>query len=164
MQAVIGIGSNMGDSEAEIFQAIHWLGQCHRLICHSSLYRSAPLGGLDQDDFINAVAVIETEHAPQVLLMTMLDYEKKRGRKRIFTHAPRPIDLDLLLYDSAIIDEPDLVVPHPRMHERAFVLVPLLEIMPEAVIPGKGAASLYLDAPLSCQRIERINHEPLEHH
>ncbi len=164
MQAVIGIGSNMGDSEAEIFQAIHWLGQRHRLICHSSLYRSAPLGALDQDDFINAVAVIETEQAPQVLLMTMLDYEKNRGRKRIFAYAPRPIDLDLLLYDNAIIDEPDLVIPHPRMHERAFVLVPLLEIMPEAMIPGKGAARSCLDATLSCQRIERINHEPLEHH
>jgi len=96
--------------------------------------------------------------------MTMLDYEKKRGRKRIFAHAPRPIDLDLLLYDNAIIDEPDLVVPHPRMHERAFVLLPLLEVIPEVLIPGKGAASLYLDATLSCQRIERIDHEPLEHH
>jgi len=88
MQAVIGIGSNMGNSESEIFQAIHWLGQGHRLLCHSSLYRSAPLGVFNQDDFINAVAVIDTEQTPQVLLMTMLDYEK-RGEENVFLHMRR---------------------------------------------------------------------------
>lgn len=112
-----------------------------RLARVSSLYRSAPVGFLDQPDFINAVAQIETALPPRVLLDALLEIERRLGRVRDFANAPRTLDLDLLLYADAICAEPSLTVPHPRMHERAFVMVPLAEIAPEAVVPGRGRVS-----------------------
>jgi 2-amino-4-hydroxy-6-hydroxymethyldihydropteridine diphosphokinase len=109
-----------------------------RLSCVSSLYRSAPVGYLDQPDFLNAVAGIETALAPRALLDALLAIERRYGRVRDFANAPRTLDLDVILYGDLEIDEQGLTIPHPRMQERAFVVVPLAEIAPDIVVPGRG--------------------------
>lgn len=111
-----------------------------RLARVSSLYRSAPVGYLDQPDFTNAVAQIETALTPRALLDQLLAIERRYGRVRDFPNSPRTLDLDILLYGEWIVQEPALTIPHPRMHERAFVLVPLAEVAQDAVIPGRGRA------------------------
>jgi 2-amino-4-hydroxy-6-hydroxymethyldihydropteridine diphosphokinase len=121
----------------------------------SSLYRTAPVGIHNQPDFINAVAALETSLDPLALLAALFDIEAQFGRRRDFHHAPRTLDLDLLLYDDRVIDSPQLRVPHPRMHLRAFVMAPLVEIAPDCVIPGRGRAAAWLPA-VSTQRIERL--------
>ncbi len=145
--AFVGLGSNLGAPEAQLRRAIAALAELAqtRLVAASSLYRSAPLGNTDQPDFVNAVAQIATTLAPQPLLAALLEIEIRFGRERAFRNAPRTLDLDLLLYDQQRIAEPGLEVPHPRMHQRAFVLAPLLEIAPAAVIPGLGPAAPWLE-------------------
>jgi len=98
------------------------------------------MGHADQPDFVNAVVMLDTDLAPHELLDALLEIEKAAGRERSFPNAPRLLDLDLLLYGDQIIGAPGLDVPHPRMHERAFVLAPLVEIAPDAVVPGHGRA------------------------
>ena len=144
--AFIALGSNLGDPESRVRLGIAALAELPQaqLVAASSLYRSAPAGHADQPDFINAVAQLSTGLAPQTLLAALLAIEKRCGRERSFRNAPRTLDLDLLLYDAQNIDEPGLAVPHPRMHERAFVLAPLLEIAPGCVIPGRGPAADWL--------------------
>ena len=127
-----------------------------RLIRHSSLYRAAPTGEPDQPDFVNAVAVLDTALSPRELLRELLTLEARHGRVRSKPNAPRTLDLDLLLLGSQVISEPGLEVPHPRMHQRAFVLVPLVEVTPEALIPGHGSAA-ELAAQLADQRVARIH-------
>jgi 2-amino-4-hydroxy-6-hydroxymethyldihydropteridine diphosphokinase len=144
--AFIALGSNLGDPEGKVrqgFAALAEMPQVQR-VAASSLYRSAAVGHADQPDFVNAVAQLSTGLAPQTLLAALLAIERRFGRERSFRNAPRTLDLDLLLYDAQSIDEPGLVVPHPRMHERAFVLAPLLEIAPACVIPGRGPAADWL--------------------
>jgi len=121
----------------------------------SSLYSSAPVGYLEQPDFINAVIKIETSLEPLALLHALLVLEQENGRTREFQNAPRTLDLDILLYDDLRHHEHGLTVPHPQMHRRAFVLQPLLEIAPDCVIPGVGAASV---AMRNCkdQQLERL--------
>lgn len=154
--AYIGLGSNLEESVAHVQKALEELGELPfiRLLAHSSLYRSAPVGGLDQPDFINAVAYIETTLAPQDLLRALLGIEQKHGRVREYLNAPRTLDLDLLLYDDLQLDEEGLTLPHPRMHERAFVLQPLLEIASISSIPGRGNIRKLL-AACKGQRLER---------
>ena len=144
--AFIGLGSNLGDPESKVRQGIAALAELPQvqLVAASSLYRSAALGHADQPDFINAVAQLSTGLAPQALLAALLAIEKRFGRERSFRNAPRTLDLDVLLYDAQSIAEPGLAVPHPRMHERAFVLAPLLEIAPACAIPGMGPAADWL--------------------
>ena len=146
--AFIGLGANLGEPEAQVRTAIAALGKLPRtrLVKASSLYRSAPVGYKDQPDFINAVAEIETQLGPKALLDELLKIEVRFGRARTFPNAPRTLDLDLLLYGERIIAETGLTLPHPRMHARAFVLAPLAEIAPEAVVPGKGTAATLLAA------------------
>jgi 2-amino-4-hydroxy-6-hydroxymethyldihydropteridine diphosphokinase len=142
--ALIGLGGNLGDAAETLrlaFQALHSLPDT-RLLRASRLYRSRAWGRTDQPDFINAAAMIETSLDARELLDAMLDIEHGAGRER---HAderwgPRTLDLDLLLYGDAVIDEPGLRVPHPHLHERSFALVPLVEIAPDAMIPGIGSA------------------------
>ncbi len=155
--AFIALGSNLGDPEAQLRRAIAALAALPRtrLAAASSLYRSAPLGHADQPDFVNAVAQLSTDLAPQALLAALLGIEKRFGRERSFRNAPRSLDLDLLLYDADRIAEPGLEVPHPRMHQRAFVLAPLLEIARDCVIPGVGSAADWL-ARCGEQAIHRI--------
>lgn len=125
-----------------------------RLLLRSSLYRSAPVGRLDQPDFINAVAQIETSLVPHDLLKALLAIEQRHGRVRESLNAPRTLDLDILLYDQLQCHEHGLTLPHPRMHERAFVLQPLLEIAPDCRIPGQGAVAGLL-AACAGQRLQR---------
>ena len=155
--ALIGIGANLGDPHRSIAAAISALGALpdSALLRSSSLYRTAPVGKTDQPDFFNAAALIETALAPRVLLDALLAIEHAQGRERSVPNAPRTLDLDLLLYGDRMIDEPGLAVPHPRMHERRFVLDPLVEITPYCVIPGRGAASAWL-AKSRDQRVERL--------
>jgi 2-amino-4-hydroxy-6-hydroxymethyldihydropteridine diphosphokinase len=156
-QAFIGLGANLGDPQAQVRRALLAIAglQGTRLVAASSLYRSAPVGHAAQPDFVNAVAEIETRLGAQALLGELLATEARFGRVRQFPNAPRTLDLDLLLYGDRVIAEPGLVVPHPRMHERAFVLAPLAEIAPNIAIPGKGRARTLL-AACSDQKIERI--------
>ena len=144
--AFIALGSNLEDPEMRVRQAIAVLAELpqSQLVSASSLYRTAPIDAADQPDFINAVAQLSTSLAPQSLLAALLAIESRFGRERSFRNAPRTLDLDLLLYDAQCIAEPTLVVPHPRMHQRAFVLVPLLELAPACIIPGIGPATDWL--------------------
>lgn len=146
--AYIALGANLEDPAAQVragFAALAALPQT-RLIARSSLYRSAPVGYADQPDFVNAVAAVQTALAPRALLDALLAIERAHGRVRSFANAPRQLDLDVLLYDELQLHEPGLTVPHPRMHERAFVLLPLAEIAPRCVVPGRGAVADLLRA------------------
>ncbi|HYS51517.1 MAG TPA: 2-amino-4-hydroxy-6-hydroxymethyldihydropteridine diphosphokinase [Burkholderiales bacterium] len=157
MKAFIGLGANLGDPEAQVHRAFAALAELPgtRLLAASSLYRSAPVGVVAQLDFVNAVAEVETALTARALLEALLAEERRFGRTRGFPNAPRTLDLDLLLYGDRVIAEPGLVVPHPRMHERAFVLAPLAEIAPEIAIPGMGRAAALL-AACTDQRVEKI--------
>jgi 2-amino-4-hydroxy-6-hydroxymethyldihydropteridine diphosphokinase len=156
-KAFIGLGANLGDRETQVRRAFATLAELPGtgLLAASSLYRSAPVGVGAQPDFINAVAAIQTRLAPRALLEALLAAERRFGRRREFPGAPRTLDLDLLLYGDRVIAEPGLIVPHPRMHERAFVLAPLAEIAPDIAIPGKGRAAALL-AACTDQKIEKI--------
>lgn len=155
--AYIGLGANLGEPAEQVRSALAALGALAglRLVAASSLYRSAPVGYAAQPDFVNAVAEIITLLDPAPLLAELLAIERRLGRARTFPNAPRTLDLDLLLYADRIIEEPGLVVPHPRMHERAFVLAPLLEIAPDLVIPGRGTVAALL-AMCKDQSVERL--------
>ena len=156
-KAFIGLGANLGDPEAQVRRAFAALTELPgtRLLAASSLYRSAPVAYTVQPDFVNAVAQVETRLGAEALLRELLATEARFGRVRQFPNAPRTLDLDLLLYGDRVIAEPGLVVPHPRMHERAFVLAPLAEIAPDTMIPGKGRAGALLAACVD-QKIEKI--------
>jgi len=157
--AYIALGANLEDPAAQVragFAALAALPQT-RLIARSSLYRSAPVGYADQPDFVNAVAAVETALAPRALLDALLAIERAQGRVRSFANAPRKLDLDVLLYDDVQLHEPGLTVPHPRMHERAFVLVPLAEIAPRCVVPGRGTVADLLRAVDSAS-VTRLAH------
>ena len=142
MKAAVALGSNLGDPEARVrsgFDALASLPRT-RLLARSGLHRTAPVGYADQPDFINACALLDTELGARELLDALLAVEQRHGRVRDVPNGPRTLDLDIVLYGDAVIDEPGLKVPHPRAHERAFVLRPLLEAWPEAAIPGRGSA------------------------
>ncbi|MEJ2256923.1 MAG: 2-amino-4-hydroxy-6-hydroxymethyldihydropteridine diphosphokinase [Woeseiaceae bacterium] len=137
----IGLGSNLDMPERQVGEALDLLDRVGgiRVVSRSSLYRSAPLGGIEQPDFVNAVAAGLTTLEPADLLAALQDIENERGRKRDGTRwGPRIVDLDLLVYGGRTIDEPGLTVPHPGIATRNFVLLPLGEIAPELVIPGLG--------------------------
>ncbi|MEE8426684.1 MAG: 2-amino-4-hydroxy-6-hydroxymethyldihydropteridine diphosphokinase [Woeseiaceae bacterium] len=137
----IGIGSNLNGPVEQVETAFGLLGELpkSRLVARSSLYRSAPFGGIEQPDFVNAVAALETQLDARSLLGQLQHIEQSRGREHGGERwGPRIIDLDLLVYDDVIIDEPDLTVPHPGIAERNFVLLPLREIAPGLEIPGLG--------------------------
>lgn len=142
--AFISMGSNLGDSVANLARARLFLEEGGRVsICHaSSLYRTEPQGDSDQPWFYNQVLQLETELEADALLELFFSVENRLGRVRDAQRrfGPRPIDLDVLLFEDMVIQRPNLIVPHPRMHERAFVLIPLLEIAPEISIPKKGLA------------------------
>ncbi len=143
----IGIGSNLDDPQSQVQAALDALDAHEHcdVIRRSSLYTSEPVGFADQPDFINAVCSLTTTLEPYQLLCELLDMEKTIGRVRShLPNRPRRIDLDLLLYSTRQINSLDLIVPHPRMHERRFVLEPLVEIAPDEIIPGKGFAKFLL--------------------
>jgi 2-amino-4-hydroxy-6-hydroxymethyldihydropteridine diphosphokinase len=133
--AYIGLGSNIGDRAANLGRAIYLISQSVPILVTSSLYQTASEGYKDQPDFLNSVAGVDTGFAAGELLKMLGGVEVKMGRERPFDGAPRVIDLDLLFFDGAVINQPGLEVPHPRMHLRAFVLVPIAEIAPAFVHP-----------------------------
>jgi 2-amino-4-hydroxy-6-hydroxymethyldihydropteridine diphosphokinase len=141
--AYVALGGNLQDPVQQVRSGLADLAALPdtRLTAHSSLYRTPPVGKLDQPDFINAVARLETRLPPERLLQALLDIESRHARVRGERNGPRTLDLDLLLYAEREIRSPDLTVPHPRMHERAFVLVPLAEIAPGLHIPGRGSVA-----------------------
>ncbi|MBS0461989.1 MAG: 2-amino-4-hydroxy-6-hydroxymethyldihydropteridine diphosphokinase [Proteobacteria bacterium] len=140
--ACIGLGGNLGDVPAAIARAIDALDRLPQtqVRCRSRLYRTPAWGLTAQPDFINAAAVLETTLAAPVLLEHLLDIERHAGRVRdaALRWGPRTLDLDLLLYGEAVIAQDGLHVPHPHLHERAFVLVPLAQIAPDVMVPGRG--------------------------
>jgi 2-amino-4-hydroxy-6-hydroxymethyldihydropteridine diphosphokinase len=159
IQAYIGLGSNLANPVSQVrsgFAALSRITQSHVDAC-SSLYRTAPIGRQDQPDFINAVCHLCTLLSPTVLMQTLLAIEQKQGRVREREHGePRILDLDLLLYGDETIQTADLTVPHPRLHERAFVLYPLFELEPALVVPGKGTVRELLEQ-CSGQPVQKLD-------
>ncbi|MCW5622090.1 MAG: 2-amino-4-hydroxy-6-hydroxymethyldihydropteridine diphosphokinase [Burkholderiales bacterium] len=156
-RAYVGVGSNLDDPVVHVREAMTALDQLPltRVVCCASLYRSAPVGKLDQPDFINSVAALDTQLAPEPLLDALLAVEARHGRVRGERNAPRTLDLDLLLYGTQRMHGAHLTLPHPRMHERAFVLLPLAEIDPDALIPGHGSVRALLPQ-VADQRVVRM--------
>ncbi len=155
--AYVGLGANVGDPRRQLQAAIEELARLPgtHLVRASGFYRSAPLGYAEQPDFLNAVVRLDTELPAEALLDLLQEIENRHGRERPFAGAPRTLDLDLLLYGGDTIAMPCLTVPHPRMHERAFVLKPLVEIAPQATIPGRGRADVLL-AGCNDQTVEKV--------
>jgi 2-amino-4-hydroxy-6-hydroxymethyldihydropteridine diphosphokinase len=155
--AYVGIGSNQGDARAHVLAACEELAHLPDtyLAARSSLYRSAPVDA-PGPEYVNAVAALDTELSPAQLLDALQDLERRHGRERPYPNAPRTLDLDLLTYGDTVLASPMLTLPHPRMHQRAFVLQPLLELDPRAEVPGRGRARDLL-AACAGQRIERID-------
>jgi len=145
-RAAVALGSNLEDPEAQVKRGFEELAALPKtsLVAKSRLFRTAPVGYVDQPDFVNACAVIETGLTPRELLGELLAVEKRHGRVRTVRNGPRTLDLDIVLYGDQVIDEPGLTVPHPRAHERMFVLNPLYDAWPEAVIPGRGPVRGFL--------------------
>ena len=151
LRACVGLGGNIGDVAVALRGALAALDGLPgtRLLAASRFYRTPAWGVEDQPDFINAAALLETTLAARDLLDALLAIERAHGRERAADGSrwgPRTLDLDLLLYGDAVIDEPGLLVPHPQLHARAFVLVPLAEIAPGAEVPGRGRVDVLLDA------------------
>jgi 2-amino-4-hydroxy-6-hydroxymethyldihydropteridine diphosphokinase len=133
----LGVGSNLGDKVSNCLRALEEIAISGDTKLHiiSSLYKTDPVGHQDQDWFINCVAQVMTTLAPRRLVRLLQTIEKKMGRTKTFTMGPRIIDLDILFYGAAIVEEPDLIIPHPHLHERGFVLAPLAEIAPDLTHP-----------------------------
>lgn len=149
VRACIGLGGNIGEVDAALRAALAALDALPgtRLLRASRFYRTPAWGVEAQPDFTNAVAVLDTALPARALLDALLDIERAHGRERAADGSrwgPRTLDLDLLLYGESVIDEPGLVVPHPQLHARAFVLVPLAEVAPDAMVPGWGGVSTLL--------------------
>ena len=155
--AYIGIGGNLGDVHAALQDAFAALSALRdtRLVARSSTYRTAPING-PGPDYLNAVAELATGLAPHALLAQLHAIEQQHGRERGLRNAPRTLDLDLLLYGDEHIDTPTLSVPHPRLHLRAFVLVPLAELAPGLVVPGRGAVAQLLHG-VADQLIDKLS-------
>jgi 2-amino-4-hydroxy-6-hydroxymethyldihydropteridine diphosphokinase len=131
----LGLGSNLGDREANLRRALDLLGERVQVKRTSSIYETEPVGFKDQPQFLNLVCCGTTELSPRDLLAFVKSIEAVMGRLPTVRFGPRLIDIDILFYDDLVLDEADLVIPHPRLHERAFVLVPLSEIAPDLVHP-----------------------------
>ncbi|WP_133650230.1 2-amino-4-hydroxy-6-hydroxymethyldihydropteridine diphosphokinase [Paraburkholderia flava] len=154
--AYLGLGANLGDARQTLKDSVVCLAQQHTIsvLAKSSLYRTAPVdaGG---DDYFNCVVKLDTTLPVRHLLALCHKIEHHFGRERPFRNAPRTLDLDILLYGEQSIEEADLIVPHPRLVERAFVLVPLVEIEPNLIIPQRGRADAFL-GDVAGQRIEKV--------
>src|SRR6266481_5819713 len=134
----LALGSNMGDRRGNLAAALQRLREVVEISAISSIYETEPVGYLDQPRFFNIVCYGKTTLSAQELLKYAKDIEVAIGRQPTFRNGPRPIDIDIIFYDELCLTQENLIVPHPRMAERAFVLVPLAEIAPEAVDPGSG--------------------------
>lgn len=147
MKVVIALGSNIGESELILRSAINSIKECVDVFAVSRFYTTAPVGGPEQPDYLNAVLVGDcTELTPIALLHTLQRIEAAAGRTRGIHWGPRTLDLDLIIFGDEILASPELTVPHPRAHERRFVLEPWHEIDPTGVIPGRGAVVQLLES------------------
>lgn len=157
IECYVGLGSNIGSPKKTIIEAIKQLSTLHQsnLSAVSSLYRTPAWGMISQPDFINACVKLSTDLGPQEMLKALLALEKSHGRVRAIQWGPRTLDCDLLLYGNEIIHEPNLTVPHPRMTERAFVLLPLEEIAPQLILNQKSINTWISYCDLS--RIEKLS-------
>ena len=150
--AAIGLGSNEGDAAGHVRRAFTRLGELGTVVARSALYRSPPWGVTEQAAFVNAAALVDTALEPRALLGALQRIEREAGRVPTYRWGPRVLDLDILAYGDERVDEPDLVIPHARLTERAFALVPLAEIDPrfaaqrDALPPGERAAVVELDS------------------
>jgi 2-amino-4-hydroxy-6-hydroxymethyldihydropteridine diphosphokinase len=156
-RAFIALGSNLQQPQLQVQRAFTELGELPEttLVKHSSLYKSAPVGYDNQPDFINAAAEVDTGLSPVKLLRELLKLENSHGRERPFPNAPRVLDCDLLIYDDVSMDTAELTLPHPRMHERGFVLLPLAEIAPDLLITNHGKVLELANASAN-QGVEKI--------
>jgi 2-amino-4-hydroxy-6-hydroxymethyldihydropteridine diphosphokinase len=142
-RAYVGLGANLGPKEVTLLRAVDLLAAEDgiEVLELSELHETAPVGVVDQPEFLNAAVALETTLSPRELLDVLLRVERELGRVRAERWGPRTIDLDLLVYGDETVDEPGLRVPHPRLHERRFALEPLAELEPELAIPGLGTVS-----------------------
>jgi len=147
--AYLSLGSNLGDRAANLREAVAQLGAAGRLLAVSSLYETQPVDVPDQPWFLNCVAAIATDKTPRELLRLALQVEAAMGRLRMTEKGPRKIDIDVVLFGDRVVDEPGLKIPHPAMHQRRFVLEPLVEIAPEASHPELGKTARQLLAELT---------------
>jgi 2-amino-4-hydroxy-6-hydroxymethyldihydropteridine diphosphokinase len=136
-RAAIALGSNIENPEAQVARAFDEIAALPgtRMLARSRLHRTKPVGYADQPDFVNAMALVDTSLEPRALLGELLAIEQRHGRVRTIANGPRTLDLDIIVYGDRVIDEPGLTIPHPRAKERAFVMEPLREVWPDAVIP-----------------------------
>lgn len=156
-RAFVALGSNLEDPQKQVLRALAELDSLPetRVIAKSALYRTTPVGYDNQPDFINAAAEVSTTLEPVALLRALLALETAHGRERPFPNAPRVLDLDLLLYDDLELHDPELTLPHPRLHERGFVLFPLADIAADVNVPGQGRVRDLLRS-LPDQGVERL--------
>ena len=157
MRAVVALGANLENPEEAVELAITLLDQSTNLIARSSLYSTKPVGGPPQPDYVNAVVALRTSLSPRALLTRLQAIERRQGRDRraaTARNSARTLDLDLLLYGRRRMRGSRLTVPHPRMHERAFVLLPLVDVAPALAIPGRGLARVQCRV-VRAQRIAR---------
>jgi 2-amino-4-hydroxy-6-hydroxymethyldihydropteridine diphosphokinase len=154
----LSLGSNLGDRPAHLQEAVDRLPPPVEVLARSAVYETSPWGYLDQPDFLNQVLKVQTRLSPQDLLSYLKELERVIGREPTFRYGPRVVDIDILLYGQKSIAEEDLVIPHQRLKERAFVLVPLAELCPDLVLPGTGAtvSELLADLDLSGVRLFRF--------
>jgi GTP cyclohydrolase-4 len=152
----LGLGANLGDRQSNLTQALQHLRTKSSVDQVSAFYKTKPVGYLDQPDFLNIACQITTDLSPLELLHFAKQIEKMMGRQASFRNAPRPIDIDILLYDDLVLNSPELTIPHPHMAERAFVLVPLAEIAPQAVHPPTGLTITEL--------LKRVDQSEVEFH
>jgi len=138
MKAVLALGANLGDRAATLQAALDGLGAQTRVVAVSAIFETAPVGGPSQPDFYNAVVLVDTTLAATDLLTLAHSLEAAAGRVRVEHWGPRTLDVDVLAYDDKRSDDPELTLPHPRAHERAFVVLPWLEVEPDGAIDGYG--------------------------
>jgi 2-amino-4-hydroxy-6-hydroxymethyldihydropteridine diphosphokinase len=132
----LSLGSNVGDREAQLRDAQARLGAAGRVVAASSFYETEPVEFTEQPWFLNFALALETSNTPQQLMTAILRIEEEMGRRRVQKKGPRPIDIDILLFDDIIMDSTNLTIPHPALHQRRFVLEPMAEIAPEVLHPG----------------------------
>jgi 2-amino-4-hydroxy-6-hydroxymethyldihydropteridine diphosphokinase len=144
-RAVLALGANLGDRFHALQSAVDELARSVNLLAVSAIFETAPVGGPEQPDYYNAVVVVETELSPSELLDLAHSIEAAAGRKRLVRWGPRTLDVDIIAFDTLVTDDPVLTLPHPRAHERAFVLMPWLDADPAAVLPEHGPVAALLE-------------------